>query len=252
MKRKNGNPLPTFLITFLASGYLMKLLSEFIHEFGHGILVIIFGGRILEIFISPFWPLQLSWIRWSLPANIGDPELSIIYAGGIILCLTVSFSLQIFLILNRFSWFPSLPLAWLGFWCFLNGTGYLILGGLAPFGDIKKLIGFGCLTQLSSLTLGLGIFTAGFIMLSKILFNIFSELFSPEASRLAVSFFWMQIPIYCVFILGLRTNFNFMAACPRPLFYELINRGLNQLSSFLLGYTPIILLLSLAQAINIS
>ena len=202
MKRENGKLLIFFVIVFSVSGFLVKLLSEFFHEIGHGIFVIFFGGRILEIYISPFWPFQFSWISWSLPANIGNFELSVIYAGGILLCLIISFSLQIFLFLKKHFWVLSLPLAWLSFWCFLNGTGYLILGGLVPFGDVEKLIELGSLTWLSSLVVGVVLFAIGFLVLSKIFFNIFLEFFSIKASKLAVILFWMQIPIYCLPILG--------------------------------------------------
>jgi len=201
LKRENEKLLKTFIIVFFVSGFLTKLLSEFLHEIGHGIFVIIFGGRILEIYVSPFWPFQPSWIRWSLPANVGDFELSVIYAGGIVLCLIVSFSLQFFLVFRKYSWVKSLSLAWLGFWCFLNGTGYLILGGLVPFGDVKELIELGSLTWFSSLVAGLLLFAAGFLMLSKIFFNIFSEFFSIRASKFAVILFWMQIPFYCIPVL---------------------------------------------------
>ena len=197
MKQRNGKSSALFLTTFLVHGFLTKLISETLHEIGHGIFVIIFGGKVLEIFISVLWPLQHSWIRWSLPENIGNYELSIIYAGGILLCLIVSFSLQAYLHLRRNPWIISLPLAWLSFWCFLNGVGYLILGGLTSYGDIKNLIKLGYLTNLSSVAIGLCLFAVGFPSLFKIFFNIFSEKLSEKRSMFAVAIFWMQIPVYC-------------------------------------------------------
>jgi len=203
LRRKNEKFPIAFIIIFFAFGFLMKLLSEFFHEIGHGILVIIFGGRVSEIYISPFWPFQHSWIKWNLPANIGNFELSLVYAGGILLCLIISFGLQFFLTLRKCRWIVSLPFAWLSFWCFLNGTGYLILGGLVPFGDVEKLIKLGSLTWFSSLAVGLALFVIGFFLLSKVFFDVFSRFFSIKASKFAVMLFWMQIPIYCVFILSL-------------------------------------------------
>lgn len=197
MKQKNGKSPISFLTALFICGFLTKLISETLHEFGHGIFVIVFGGRVLKIFISVLWPFQRSWIRWSLPENIGNYELSIIYAGGILLCLVVSFGLQVYLHLRRNPWIISLPFAWLSFWCFLNGVGYLILGGLTSYGDIKDLIRLGCLTNVSSIAIGLILFIIGFLSLSKIFFNLFSRKFSKKGSIIALMLFWMQIPVYC-------------------------------------------------------
>ena len=189
---------------FFIYGFLTKLISETLHEVGHGIFVMAFGGKVLKIFISVLWPLQRSWIRWRLPENIGSWELSLIYAGGILTCLVVSFSLQAYLHLKKNPWIISLPLAWLSFWCFLNGVGYLILGGLVSYGDIRELIKLGCLTNISSIVIGLILFAIGFPSLSKIFFNVFSGKFSKKGSMIASMLFWMQIPVYCfIFLLSL-------------------------------------------------
>ena len=204
MKQKNRKSLFSFLTVFFIYGFLTKLISETLHEVGHGIFVMAFGGKVLKIFISVLWPLQRSWIRWSLPENIGSWELSLIYAGGILTCLVVSFSLQAYLHLKKNPWIISLPLAWLSFWCFLNGAGYLILGGLVSYGDIRDLIKLGCLTNISSIVIGLILFAIGFPSLSKIFFNIFSRKFSEKGSMIASMLFWMQIPVYCfIFLLSL-------------------------------------------------
>ena len=204
MEQKNKKSLFSFLTAFFIYGFLTKLISETLHEIGHGIFVMAFGGKVLKIFISVLWPLQRSWIRWSLPENIGSWELSLIYAGGILTCLVVSFSLQAYLHLKKNPWIVSLPLAWLSFWCFLNGVGYLILGGLVSYGDIRDLIKLGCLTNISSIVIGLILFAIGFPSLSKIFFNIFSRKFSEKGSMIASMLFWMQIPVYCfIFLLSL-------------------------------------------------
>jgi len=204
MKQKNRKSLFSFLTAFFIYGFLTKLISETLHEVGHGIFVMAFGGKVLKIFISVLWPLQRSWIRWRLPENIGSWELSLIYAGGILTCLVVSFSLQAYLHLKKNPWIISLPLAWLSFWCFLNGVGYLILGGLVSYGDIRELIKLGCLTNISSIVIGLILFAIGFPSLSKIFFNVFSGKFSKRGSMIASMLFWMQIPVYCfIFLLSL-------------------------------------------------
>ncbi|MCD6465502.1 hypothetical protein J7L27_03950 [Candidatus Bathyarchaeota archaeon] len=204
MEQKDKKSLFSFLTAFFIYGFLTKLISETLHEVGHGIFVMAFGGKVLKIFISVLWPLQRSWIRWRLPENIGSWELSLIYAGGILTCLVVSFSLQAYLHLKKNPWIISLPLAWLSFWCFLNGVGYLILGGLVSYGDIRELIKLGCLTNISSIVIGLILFAIGFPSLSKIFFNVFSGKFSKRGSMIASMLFWMQIPVYCfIFLLSL-------------------------------------------------
>jgi len=204
LEQKDKKSLFSFLTAFFIYGFLTKLISETLHEVGHGIFVMAFGGKVLKIFISVLWPLQRSWIRWRLPENIGSWELSLIYAGGILTCLVVSFSLQAYLHLKKNPWIISLPLAWLSFWCFLNGVGYLILGGLVSYGDIRELIKLGCLTNISSIVIGLILFAIGFPSLSKIFFNVFSGKFSKKGSMIASMLFWMQIPVYCfIFLLSL-------------------------------------------------
>ena len=191
-----------FLSLLVVLGFLTKIVSEFLHETGHGIFVLLFGGKILEMYISPFWPLQLSWIRWSFLGQIGRLELAIVYAGGILLCLAISFFIQSLLLIKEISWFYQLGLAWLSFWTFLNGCGYLILGGIKPFGDIEQLIKLGYVTQQISLVLGLSLFTLGCYILSKIFFNIFSTIFSAKTSKILIIIFWMQVPAYALMILA--------------------------------------------------
>ena len=103
--------LKIFLVSLAVLGFSTKIVSEFLHEIGHGIFVLLFGGKILEIYISPLWPLQLSWIRWSFPGQIGKLELAIVYAGGILLCLAISFFIQSLLLIKEISWFYQLGLA---------------------------------------------------------------------------------------------------------------------------------------------
>lgn len=176
----------------------MKLVSEFLHEIGHGIFVLLFGGKILDIYVSPFWPFRSSWIRWSFPSKIGGFELSFVYAGGILLCLTVSFCLQALLLFRDFSWIYHSCFVWLSFWTFLNGVGYLILGGVRPFGDVEQLMRLGCLNQAGSLTLGLFLFIVGLFLQSKIFFDLFSRFFSRKTCKILVLAFWMQILIYAL------------------------------------------------------
>lgn len=91
-----------FFLRFLVAGFLMKKIAEIIHEiFGHGLFVLLFGGEIVNVHISILWPYELSYINWRLPSTVTHLQLVWIYAGGIVICLFVSFLVQTFLFLKR-------------------------------------------------------------------------------------------------------------------------------------------------------
>ena len=186
-----------FLASFMILGFVMKLVSEFVHEVcGHGLFVLLFRGEITNVYISVLWPYGLSYINWSPPNTFTSIQTAWIYGGGILACLCVSFLAQVLLLVKKkISWYFTITLFWLAFWTLINSTGYLIIGGLTPFGDIKRLIGLGVLTSLISLVIGLIIFVTGFVGLCWILRGIFVEEFSPKKASLLVPFFWLIIPI---------------------------------------------------------
>lgn len=87
------------------------------------------------------------------------------------------------------------------------------MGGIRPFGDVAALIAEGVLTQEVSLLIGLVIFLAAFLSLSKIfrdlLFNV-GLVRSIADLRVALSLFWLLIPLVtAISCLGMRL----------PLFY---------------------------------
>lgn len=135
-----------FLATFLFLAFVMKIIGEFVHEvMGHGFFVLLFGGKIVRVYISLLWPYELSYIGWN--GNFETWQMPWIDGGGILICLIVSFVLQTLLLLGIVrDWRFLTPLFWLSFWTFLNPTGYLIMGGIKPFGDIAALIREGVLT----------------------------------------------------------------------------------------------------------
>jgi len=52
-----------FLAEFLLIAFIMKIAGEFVHEvFGHGLFVLLFGGRIIQVYLSILWPYELSYI----------------------------------------------------------------------------------------------------------------------------------------------------------------------------------------------
>ena len=130
-----------FLVEFLLIAFIMKIAGEFVHEvLGHGLFVILFGGRIIQIYLSILWPYELSYIRWS--GNFENWQIICIEGAGIILCTAFSIVLQTLLLLgisNKYR-FLTFSIFWLAFWTFLNPAGYLILGGISPFGDVAALI----------------------------------------------------------------------------------------------------------------
>lgn len=194
----------SFFTVFLIFGFLMKIAAEIVHEvLGHGLFVLLFGGKIINVYISILWPYDFSWISWDLPEGITSGQMAWVYAGGIIACLCTSFLIQAFLLWKkRFSLFFALPLFWLAFWALVNSTGYLIIGGLASFGDVQDLISLGVLTSFLSLVLGLIVFFMGFIALSWILRRISIEMFSPKKASFGVTVFWLIIPILVAIMLA--------------------------------------------------
>ena len=187
-----------FLIISLFIAFLTKVVGEFVHEvMGHGFFVLLFGGKIVNIHLSLLWPYELSYIRWS--GNFMPWQQTWIAGGGILACFMVSGMLQALLLFNvAEDWRLSTPLLWLAFWTFLNPTGYLIIGGVKPFGDVATLIADSVLTQQSSLLMGLIIFFAAFLSLSKILMTqltIKSIVKSIKELRLSLALFWSTIPI---------------------------------------------------------
>lgn len=193
----------TFFATFSTLGFVIKIVSEFIHEVcGHGVFVLLFGGKIRSVYISVLWPYELSYIKWSLPNDVGSVQMAWLYGGGIFACLLTSFVIQFILFWKKkVLWFWSIMLFWLAFWTLLNSTGYLIIGGLVPFGDVEELISLGVFTAYSSLLCGLLLFAAGFIALSWILRKVFKEVYSLKKASFAVSLFWFIIPLLVIMII---------------------------------------------------
>ena len=185
-----------FFITFLTTCFVAKIAAEFVHEVcGHGFFVLLFGGTIRTIYISILWPYEMSYISWSLPSGVTSEQMAWIYGGGILACLCISFLIQAFLLVKKgIPWHFALTLFWLAFWAFINSTGYLIIGGLTPFGDIRELIRLEVLTNTLSLMIGFIIFIVGFVALSWILRKILAEIFPLKKASLGLVLFWLIIP----------------------------------------------------------
>ncbi|MFQ6106792.1 MAG: hypothetical protein ACE5QF_04300 [Thermoplasmata archaeon] len=190
-----------FIIVFVSSLVVLKVIGEVIHEvLGHGTFVLAFGGEITAVHISLLWPYELSHISWVPPAGGFEPwQEAWIHGGGILVCLLVSTIVQLLLLLRVLrDWRLTVPLLWLGFWTFLNPAGYLIMGGIGPFGDIQDLVNDGVLTRGLSLALGLAVLLPAFLALSKALRDILLGLGVVRDTgelRISLALFWLLLPL---------------------------------------------------------
>lgn len=191
--------------------FIMKVVAEFVHEaMRHGFFVLLFGGRITNVHISLFWPYELSRITYDSPLGGFEIWQTIwIVGGGILVCLVVSWALQILLLLGAVKdWRLSSLILWLSFWSFLNGTGYLIIGGVNPFGDVRDLILKGILAQETSLLMGGAIFTGSFFSISRTLLNSLRNIGLIKDLgdiRIALCLFWLTVPATtAISCLGIR------------------------------------------------
>ena len=202
MYRKRGTleEGKVFFAVFVVAGFVMKVVAEFVHEvFGHGLFVLLFGGEITSLYISVLWPYDLSRIGWSLPSHVTPAQMAWVYLGGILVCLHASFLTQAFLLLKKeIRWHFALVLLWFAFWTFVSSTGYLLIGGLKPFGDVEELIRLGALTTILSFSVGLIIFVIGFVALSWVLRRTLLKLLSPKKASVGVIIFWLIIPVSVV------------------------------------------------------
>ncbi|MFW6102589.1 MAG: hypothetical protein ACOC6O_02935 [Chloroflexota bacterium] len=189
-----------FLTVFLSLGFVAKILGEVVHEvMGHGLFVLAFGGRITNIRISLLWPYELSHIGFVPPPGGFQPWQEVLVdGGGIIMCLAISFILQAILLSSlskRAHWAVSSTLFWLAFWTFINPAGYLVVGGIKPFGDIADLISAGVMTQELAFILGFLIFLVSLFTLSKILSNVLRKAGVNEDARWSIVLFWLIVPL---------------------------------------------------------
>lgn len=213
-----------FLGGFIFLAFVMKVVGELVHEVvGHGFFILLFGSEIAKVHISLLWPYELSSITPNPPPGGFEPwQLVWIAGGGILVCLLVSCVIQALVLLRIVKHWPlSTLLLWLSFWTSLNPTGYLIISGIRPFGDVAALIAENVLTQGTSLAIGLLIFAVAFFSLSKILVDLLLSLDLARGAkelRFSVSLFWLVVPmITAVYCLGTR----------QPLLYLQIFAGLS-------------------------
>jgi uncharacterized membrane protein len=103
---------------------------------------------------------------------------------------------------KKVQWWLAIALFWFAFWTLVNATGYLIIGGFTPFGDVLELIRLGVLTGELSLAAGMTAFVLGFVILSLVLGRILSEVFTVRKARYGVAVFWLLIPVLVMVMLA--------------------------------------------------
>jgi len=196
-----------FTLVFLITGFAMKIVGETVHELlGHGSFVLLFGGQVTDFYISLLWPVEFSYVGWSLP-SASLVQRAFIISGGILVSSILSYSIQTLLLLKQFRWSLSVPLFWLSFWCYINATGYLIIGGVSPFGDVEELIHIGVTTSYLAAIIGTVLFLAGFFFFSEILRRTLTT-FLKEEARFGILAFWCIIPVLVTLTLLGREMFH--------------------------------------------
>lgn len=192
-----------FLTAFVILAFIMKIVIEFLHEVGHCLFVLYFGGIVKDVHVSILWPYDFSYISWVPPSSLNYAQIGWIYAGGILVCSYAAFITLTFLFLKQNIPLPlALSLFWFAFWGLINSTGYLILGGLSPFGDVSELITLGVLTKFSSFSIGIVLFAIGFMLSSWILRRLLTKVFSFKKASLGVTLFWFILPFLVVVMLA--------------------------------------------------
>ena len=189
-----------FLLIFVFLGFLMKISSEFIHEMGHAVTVIMLGGKILGISIRAEWPFTLSYTRWNIP-NPSNANLALIAVAGILFETVTTIIGQFALFLRKkMSLFYKISIFWLSFWTYLSPVVYLVVGAFYPFGDILDLVNAISIPNYLIFTLGFAMLILCTYSLSIILRDIFSKIFTLTTASSAVSYFWALINTFFVFV----------------------------------------------------
>lgn len=187
-----------FTLFFVFIGFLMKIVTEVIHEAGHISFVLLFGGRINAVDISFEWPFALSHTVWELsdPTNL---QIALVAIAGILFDTITTVTGQLTLRKHRnLSMYAKISVFWISFWAYLSSVVYLVMGAFQPFGDISDLLRA---VRVPRIWIGVLGFTMLFIFtysLSVILRNIFTRELKTEKSSELVSIFWLLLHLFFV------------------------------------------------------
>lgn len=171
----------------------MKIASEIIHEMGHTLFVLMFGGKILGIRIGVEWPFTLSYTTWDI-TNPSNTQIALIAIAGILFDTLTSIAGQSILILRkRIRPIVAISLFWLSFWSYLSSVVYLVMGAVHPFGDILDLITAVPVPRLWIGSAGMALLISNTYSLSIILKDLFSRVLQQTKASETVPYFWVLL-----------------------------------------------------------
>ena len=185
------------ILFLLLTGYLVRILSEISHELlGHGLFTVLFGGSIESVHISLISPFDISHITLNRDDLTFEQNL-IVIASSMIVDLSLSFTIQIFLLIKRIDWKKSVPLIWFAFWCHNTETGIIIGNSVSRLeGDMTGLIEAGIISAAYAFVLGVILYFIGFVSLSTIIRRLLiSESIDESKVGYYVLLIWMIVPL---------------------------------------------------------
>ncbi len=212
MKRDNRSGVfanehsPSLLLLFGIMGLAAIWAGEFVHEvLGHCFFISLLGGKVTEIFVSPFAPYIPSRLVWEV-ADIPLLPKALIASAGIIMSLTVSFAIQFILSWRDFRHELEMALFWIAFWTFINTVAYMIIGLVLPYGDIEILMKLGVVSNVQLGIIGFTITFPGLFFISKRLKHIISHIFVSDIVEESTMIFWISLPIPFIIAEVLRSS----------------------------------------------
>jgi len=164
------------------------------------------GGQPINYYVSWIWPLEFGFAFVSFPVGASNISRALMASGGILACLIagITCNIAIYYVVRKRTIKSSTAfitlhiLFWYGFWAFMNSTGYLLLGSLLNFGDIRLITIY---TNISNLVFLIPGFLA-LVVLYYLISNNFNFLFKPFSSlktKWKLFIFWLLLPV--IFIL---------------------------------------------------
>ena len=200
MTKERSREYAKFLLIFVFLGFIMKIFSEFIHEMGHTFMVLMLGGKIIEISIRAEWPFALSHTQWAIP-NPSNVGLALVAIAGILFETMTSIIGQSILILRR-KMRPvyAISLFWLSFWTYLSPVVYLLMGAFHPFGDILDLMNALPVSCYFIGSLGIVMLIICTYLLSYALRDIFSNVLGLSMASDAVNYFWAFLHVFFILV----------------------------------------------------
>jgi hypothetical protein len=184
-----------FLTVLVA--YSTRLISCGIHELlGHGLWAFIFGADKISVQVS--W-LGFGWCSWEGAASSYTARV-LIHGGGLLNTSLVGALLLTFLslALEKGGFYVRFSVFWLGFWAVITQAGYLLLGGLARWGDPSMLSGLTGIPLFYFALFGFILFIIAYFVVSILFLLEIAELFPEYGQKVLLSEFWLTVPMQMI------------------------------------------------------